>query len=256
MRPSVTTAALSAVILSILPTARADEVPEPESRTVLVPPTPPQAEEKPAPAPRTEQLAPREGRTELGFQLRAGAADTDRALFGSSLVGNSGPFTFGLSGDVTFDVGGRRHHEDDDWDDDDHHDRSCVEHGGRCRNQLDLALSGFGGLRYKTNPIFGGSRLRLELVGEAGWQVVYVDERLEGGTGDHWSDASRAFPFAGLRGGVGLTFLRNAYVGVGAYARQGLAGKVCVDTDGGCTRVGGFTGGVYLYGGGEWGIGH
>jgi hypothetical protein len=42
---------------------------------------------------------------------------------------------------------------------------------------------------------------------------------------------------------------------VGAFARQGLAGKMCVTTDGGCTRVGGLTTGVYLFGGGEWGIG-
>lgn len=252
MRPFIVAAALCAVTVSFVPSARAQDVPQPDSRTVLEPPAgeaPPG--QQPAPPPRAEPAAAT--RSELGFQLRAGSGGTDRFMLGSSFVGSSGPITFGLSGDATFDVGGSAHHRDasghDEWSD------WCVQRSdGRCLRHADLAFSGFGGLRQRV-PFVGSTRLRLELVGELGWQFSYVEERIQSTSGTLWSDATRAYPFAGVRGGLGVTFLRSAYVGVGAFARQGLSGKVCVTTDGGCTRVGGLTGGVFLFGGGEWGVG-
>jgi len=255
MRPPATAAALCAAVLSFLPPARAQDVPQPEGHTVLEPPAQPiPAVDEPTAAPRSAPSSRANG-SELGFQLRAGAADTDRFLFGGSFVGSSGPITFGLSGDAIVDVrgSGRHHHDgsvDDGWGD------WCeVRSDGRCLRRADLALSGFGGLRHRTAPFLGGPRLRLELVGELGWQLSVVEERLQTASGTTWSDASRAYPFAGIRGGLGLTFLRSGYVGVGGFARQGLAGKVCVTSDGGCTHVGGLTGGVFLFGGGEWGVG-
>jgi hypothetical protein len=193
--------------------------------------------------------------SELGFQFRAGAAQTDRFMFGSSFVGNSGPVTFGLSGDTIIDVRGSSHRRRDG--DGDGWSHWCeVRADGRCINRADLALSGFGGIRHRSAQFLGGARLRLEVVGELGWQLSYVEERMETATGTYWSEATRAYPFAGVRGGLGVTFLRNAYVGVGGLARQGLVGKICVNTDGGCTRVGGLITGVYLFAGGELGVGH
>jgi hypothetical protein len=261
MRPPLTAAVICAGFLSFLPSARAEDVPEPDSHTVLEPPAaeaPPAEVQPPAAPPRTE-ARPRLPRSELGFQMRAGAVESDRFHLGTSFVGSSGPLTFGISGDMTLDVRGSGHHRHHGWDDDDHGDHWndwCAERsGGRCLNRSDFALSGFGGLRTKLQPFSSGPQMRLELVGELGWQVSYVDERIESTTGTVWSDASRAYPFGGVRGGVGVMFLRHAYVGLGGFARQGLSGKVCVDTDGGCTRVGGLTGGVFLMGGGEWGVG-
>lgn len=257
MRPPVVAAALCAAFLSFLPSARAQDVPEPDAHTVLEPPTEqvPPVDEQRVPPPWSEPAAPapRVARGDLGFQLRAGAAETDRFTFGSSLAAGSGPVVFGLSGDLTADVhGSSRHHGDggDSWS-----DWCRVRSDGRCLNRVDVSFSGFGGFRHRSDPILGGSSLRLELVGELGWQLSTVDERIETSGGTYWSEANRAYPFAGVRGGVGLTFLRNGYFGVGGFARQGLAGKVCVTTDGGCTRVGGMMGGVYLFGGAEWGIG-
>lgn len=259
MRPPVTAAALCAAFLSFLPSARAQDVPEPDAHTVLEPPTEqvPPVDEQRVPPPWSEPAAPapRVARGDLGFQLRAGAAETDRFTFGSSLAAGSGPVVFGLSGDLTADVhGSGRHHGDGDGGDS-WSDWCRVRSDGRCLNRVDVSFSGFGGFRHRSDPILGGSSLRLELVGELGWQLSTVDERIETSGGTYWSEANRAYPFAGVRGGVGLTFLRNGYFGVGGFARQGLAGKVCVTTDGGCTRVGGMMGGVYLFGGAEWGIG-
>ncbi len=249
-------AALCAALASFISPARAQDVPAPESHDVLEPPAhQPAAEPQPTPPPGSAARTWTEGapRPELGFQLRAGSAGTDRALFGASFVGSSGPFTFGLSGDAIANVGGQHHHGSDgehDWSD------WCEQRSdGRCLRRVDFALSGFGGLRHRTSPFLGGARLRLELVGELGWQVSHVEERIRSAGGTTWSDASRAYPFAGVRGGVGIAFLRSAQVGVGAFARQSLAGRVCVNTDGGCTHVGGMTTGVFLLGGAEWGVG-
>jgi hypothetical protein len=255
MRPPILAAALFAALVSSVPSTRAQDVPEPESHTVLEPPaqeTPP-AQQVAAPAPSDHA---REARSELGFQLRAGAADTDRFLLGGSFVGSSGPLTFGLSGDTTLDVRGGGHHHHDAYGDDAWSDWCEQRSDGRCLRRADFALSGFGGLRQRTAPFLGGARLRLELVGELGWQLSYVEERIQTTSGAIWSDASRAYPFAGVRGGLGVSFLRSAYVGVGAFARKSLSGQLCVNTDGGCTHVGGVTRGVFLFGGGEWGIGH
>jgi hypothetical protein len=194
-------------------------------------------------------------RSEIGFSLRMGATETDRFVFGGSLGGTSGPFMIGVSGDGTFDVRGSSHHDDSSRSD---HGRSwCTVHSdGRCTSRTDLTLAGYLGLRHKTSPIFGGARLRFELAGELGWQWSYVDERLSDGAGGYvWSDATRAFPMAGVRAQLGMTVFRNATFGFGGYARQGLRGKVCVTTDGGCTKVGGMTAGIYFFGGGDWGLG-
>ncbi len=246
MRPHLP-AALCAILASLAPAARAQDVPEPESHRVLEPP----AQEAPAPQRPTAEPRLRPDRPELGFQLRAGAAGTDRFLVGGSFSLSSGPLTFGLSTDGIFDVrsGHHRHDGDDDWGD------WCHDANGRCLRRADVALSGFGGLRQRSTPFVGSTRLRLELVGELGWQYSTVEERIERPGGAVWSDDARAYPFAGVRGSVAVAF-HSAYVGVGGLARQGLAGKVCLNTDGGCTHAGGLTGGVFLLGGAEWGVGH
>lgn len=257
MQPTVTVAAVCAAFLTFLPAARADDTPQPESRKVIEPPSREWTEEQqPAEAPRAEP-PPRAAHThrgDIGFQLRVGAADTDRVVFGGSFGVGSGPLIFGLSGDAIADVQGSGRHYDDGDDED--HDWCRVRSNGRCLNQVDASFSGYGGLRYLTAPVIGPSRIRLEAAGELGWQLSYVDERLSDSYGTYWSDAHRAYPFVGVRGGAGLTFLGGGHVGVGAFARQGISGEVCVDTDGGCVHVGGFTAGVYLFGGADWGVGH
>jgi hypothetical protein len=245
MRSFATAAALCAAVLTLAPAARADDVPQPVSRTVVEPPAQPAEALAPSPAPLR-------ARSEVGFTVRAGAAETDRFLLGGSFGAASGPFMVGVSADGTFDVHGSRDttRHSDGW-----RDWCAIRADGRCTNRADLALAGYLGVRHKTGPVFGGARLRLELAGELGWQWSYVDERLSDGAGGHlWSDATRAFPIAGLRAQVGLTVFRNATFGIGGYARQGLQGRVCVNTEGGCTKVGGTTGGVYFFGGGDWGI--
>ncbi|HET6437895.1 MAG TPA: hypothetical protein VFG59_07530 [Anaeromyxobacter sp.] len=286
MRPPLAAAALCAALFFLARPARAEEVPQPESRTVIVPPqVPPPAaqasDEEPAPPPGTPAPPttvppppppvpppppparppppppPEDGhRAAVGFQLRMGSAEVDRFTLGNSLVVSSGLYTFGLSADVTVDVGGRGHrysHDDGEGGDRGFSDWCTVRSDGRCLDRADLYLSAFAGLRHLTAPVLGASRLRLELVGEAGWQVSAVEERIFTTSGGYWSEGSRAFPFAGLRAGVGLTFFRHGYIGIGGYARQGLAGRLCVNTGGGCTRVGGPSAGVLLMGGAEWG---
>lgn len=262
MRSHLTAAALCAILFA--PASRAqDDVPQPVSRTVVEPPAQPAPEQpaaaQPAPAqppaaapPNAVRALPPAVRSEVGFSVRLGGAETDRLLLGTSVGGASGPFMVGFSLDGTVDVeGSGRHHEDDD-DDDGWRDWCRVRADGRCTNRADLAMAGYLGLRHRTGPVLGSAPLRLELAGELGWQWSLVEERMPEGV---WSDATRAFPIAGLRAQVGLTFFRHATFGVGGYVRQGLAGRVCVDTEGGCTKVGGTTGGVYFFGGGDWWVG-
>jgi hypothetical protein len=269
MRSPVTAAALCAASLFLAPGARAQDVPQPVAHTVLEPPSqppPPPAPVQPLPAqpvpvqamPLPAQpvpvapaiaAAPAAPRSEIGFTLRMGAADKDRMLLGGSFSGSSGPATVGLSADWAVDVGGTGEHQ---------HDSSgswhwCeVQPDGRCISRTDLMVSGYAGLRLKTGSPASGLRLKLELVGELGWGWTYVAER---SSLDVWSDALRAYPFAGVRGQVGLIVFKNATFGMGGYVRQSLTGETCVTTAGGCTTVGGPTAGVYIFGGGDWGIG-
>jgi len=268
MRSPATAAALCAAFLSFLPAARGQDLPLPEGHAVLEPPgqplppadwpaPPPPAQPPPSPpaqpSSQPARPAPRASTTELGFQLRLGMAEQDRFAGGASFVVNSGPATFGLSTDVIADVGGsHEHHTDGEhggWS------HWCeVQPDGRCLARADVALSGFAGLRHRGAPVAGGPTFRFELVGELGWQLSYVEEQLQG-TG-MWSDGSRSYPFAGARAGLGVMFFGHGYFGVGGFAHQSLGSKVCVPTAGGCTEVGGLQAGVYLFGGGEWGVGH
>jgi hypothetical protein len=245
--PSRLAAALCAALSFPALAARAQDLPEPVSRTVIEPPT-----SSAAPDPAADHPGGRP--PTLGFQLRAGSAEVDRLILGASFGGGPGPLTLGLSGDVTLDARGAGHRGHRDRADDGRgwSDWCTVRSDGRCLDRADLSLSIFGGLRHRTAPFLGGSRLRLELVGEVGWQASVVEERISGASTTSWSDAGRAYPFAGARAVVGLTFLERAYLGVGAYARQGLAGKLCVTTDGGCTRVGGGSAGALLVFGADW----
>jgi hypothetical protein len=261
MRPSVTAAALCAALL-LTPAARADEVPQPVGHTVVEPPDPaaapppPSVVAQPAQAPAVAAPAPArlQQRSELGFTVRLGGAEVDRFLVGASFGGASGPVMVGFSVDGVFDVEGDGHrydHEEDGW-----RGWCQVRADGRCTSRADLSLSGYAGVRHRTAPVFGGARLRLELAGELGWQWSWVNERVTASpSGTVWSEAGRAYPIAGLRGQVGLTVFRHATFGIGGYARQSLRGKLCVTTDGGCTRVGGTSAGVYFFGGGDWGVG-
>jgi hypothetical protein len=256
MRPYLTSAALCAALLTLASSTRVradDDVPQPESRTVVQPPAAAAPAAQPA-TPPPPAIAPAAPRSEIGFTLRSGLAESDRFLFGGSFGGASGWLMAGVSTDAVLDVRGSGHHSER-YHHDDHDGWSdyCHESNGRCLNRADLALSGYFGVRKKTGPVLGGARLRLELAGELGWQWSFVDERVSSTSSETvWSSGSRAFPIAGVRGQVGLTVFRNATFGLGAYARQGLAGRVCVNTDGGCTKVGGLTAGVYLFGGGDW----
>lgn len=271
MRPYAL-AALAALALSHASPARAHDVPQPVSRTVLLPPAecdPPADASAAVPAsmPPPMEPPPTFGsvpavtaapvvapRSEIGFQLRMGAADRDRLLLGTSIAGSGGFVTVGFSADAIVDVSGTARHFEDggaqwwgNW---------CVERAdGRCLSRADLAVSGFAGLRHTTDPVLGGARMRLELVGELGWQWTGVNERVAGPGGAVWSDANRAFTFGGIRGGLGLTVSRHATLGFGAYGRQGLGEKACLATAGGCTWIGGRTTGVYVFAGGDWGGG-
>lgn len=272
-------ATLCAAVLALASPARAHDVPQPVSRTVLVPPAEPaqfasDPAANPTPVPPEPEYtlaptfagvpargpvyvpapAPRVARSELGVQLRMGAVETDQFLLGTSIAGSSGPVTIGFSADAMADVGSGtgRHYADGgghwwgNW---------CVERpDGRCVSRADLAVAGFAGLRTPTDPVHG-PRLRLELVGELGWQWTRVNERVTGSGGAEWSEASRAFTFGGVRGAIGLRVARYASFGFGAFARQGLREKVCVSTGGGCTWAGGRTTGVYGFLGADWGVG-
>lgn len=190
---------------------------------------PASAQQESAPHPRSEAGFATLGSLELGFQLRSGVSSQKRGTFGSSVVASRGPLVFGLSADSTSDL---------DWNDD---------------RRSSYALSGFAGAR--AGSALAGTPLRLELVGEVGWEHARVRDRIRNGAERYWSEGSRSFPVAGVRGGAAMTFARHGYLGLGAYLRQGLAGQLSVSTDAGRRHVGGLTAGVYLFGGGDWALG-
>jgi len=248
MRNLLAVAALAALVTNPLP-ARAEAAPPDEAAPVA-----PSAggQEAPPPPPAWSRAAGPE--QTLGFQVRLGGVDTDRALVGGAFVATSGPFEVGLAADATLDVGGevRYHHggTGDGWD------GWCHETtGGRCVARTDAAFTAFAGLLSRTRPAFAGARLRFDLLGEVGWQVSHVSERTLSATDVTWSAASRAYPVVGLRAGAGLHLLRAGYLGIGAFVRQPLQQRMCLTTDGGCTRVGGTTAGVVVFGGADFGAG-
>jgi hypothetical protein len=245
MRNLVTAAALVALASTPSSVLAEDAAPPPEPSVEAQP-----ALREPPPPPAWSRGAGPE--QTLGFQVRLGGVDTDRALVGGALVATSGPFEVGLATDLTVDVNGdRRYHRGAG---DDHREGWChVTASGRCIARADAAFTAFAGLLSRTQPVFAGARLRFDVLGEVGWQVSHVSERTLTSTDVTWSEADRAYPVVGLRAGAGLHVFRAGYFGIGGFVRQPLQQRMCVTTDGGCTRVGGTTAGLVVYGGADFG---
>jgi hypothetical protein len=192
------------------------------------------------PPPRPEQT--------LGFQIRVGGTDSDRALLGAAFVASSGLFELGLATDTVVDLSGSGevHHDgggSGGW---------ChTTADGRCLSRSDFALTGFGGLIHR--PRLFGTRLRLDLVGELGLQVSAVRERTDANGATSWTDGFVGYPIFGARVGVGMHVLRAGYLGFGGFVRQAFEQPACVTTAGGCTRIDATTAGVMLYGGADFG---
>jgi hypothetical protein len=246
MRDLLVTAACAALLITPLSVRSDDATPPPP------PPAPAASPAEALPPPPPVMAGPVGPEQTLGFQLRAGGTGNDRGTLGAAFVATSGPLELGVAGDVLVDTnGGEHYHRRGHGDDEGGFCR--VRSNGRCVGTADFSFTAFGGFVQRTPRVYG-TRLRLDLLGELGWQASVVSERTVDELGRAvWSNSHRTYPIVGVRGGVGFHAFRAGYAGVGAFVRQAIGGQRWVTTDGGRTRVGGTTAGLYIYGGADFG---